>query len=153
MSDQYDWDKEDRAMLQQLMNQPRFKVKYTRVVSDEAIMDTLTNWFDSGIANFYVKHTDHKPYREVGRDAKTNEAIWALRLPIVVTLETDCDVKGKRRYVLDDNAINKGLTVMAQKYPKAFAVEFPTNRDNYNGDAATADLFVQCCLFGEETFS
>lgn len=132
---------------------PRFRVKLSRVVSDEAILDTLTNWADSGVANFYVKHIDHRPYREIERDPKTNESRWVLNLPVKVTMLPDCDVKGKRTFTLDDAAINRGLRVMAEKYPKMFAVEFPSDRDNYNGDAASADIFVQCCLFGEETFS
>jgi hypothetical protein len=41
----------------------------------------------------------------------------------------------------------KGFEVMAAKYPKAFSDFWRGNEDAY-----TADLWVQCALFGEETY-
>lgn len=49
-----------------------------------------------------------------------------------------------KRYTLDMAAIERGLAVMAEKYPKHFA-DFVAEND----DAETADVFLQCCLFGE----
>ena len=40
--------------------------------------------------------------------------------------------------------IQKGLRVMAEKYPRHFQ-----NFIDENFDAETGDVFVQCCLFGE----
>jgi hypothetical protein len=40
-----------------------------------------------------------------------------------------------------------GFAVMAEKYPKAFALFLRGNED-----ANTADLWVQCALFGEEVY-
>lgn len=47
-------------------------------------------------------------------------------------------------YVLDLFAIDRGLKAMAVKYPHHFAA-FMTE----NEDAATGDVFVQCCCFEE----
>jgi len=45
---------------------------------------------------------------------------------------------------LDLESIRKGLNVMASNYPRHFA-DFL----NEAADAITADVFLQCCLFGE----
>jgi hypothetical protein len=48
--------------------------------------------------------------------------------------------KGKR---LDLPALRAGLELMAREYPKHFA-DFQAEQD----DATTADVFLQCCMFG-----
>jgi hypothetical protein len=55
----------------------------------------------------------------------------------------DTESKAKRLR-LDRESIQKGLTILAEKYPWHF-----TNILNEDDDAETADVFVQCCLFGE----
>jgi hypothetical protein len=45
---------------------------------------------------------------------------------------------------LDLEAIARGLAAMAGKYPRHFA-----DLVNENTDAITADVLLQCCLFGE----
>lgn len=121
------------------------KVQVTQDVSEAQILNSLINWSDSGIANFYVEHIDHRPYRMDGDDDYLN-------LPVVVTLQEDCEVDGKLEFVLDQDAIERGVAALAKLYPRVFAQEFPADPDAYNGDASTADLFVQCCLFGKEVF-
>lgn len=49
--------------------------------------------------------------------------------------------------ILDLDAIERGLSVMAEKYPMHFS-DFISD----NGDAITGDVFLQCCLFGETIF-
>lgn len=44
---------------------------------------------------------------------------------------------------LDSEAVQKGLVVMAEKYPKHFA-----NILTEDDDAETGDVLLQCCLFG-----
>ncbi len=50
----------------------------------------------------------------------------------------------KARYTLTLGKIKKGLTIMAKKYPKHFASILEENTD-----ADTADVLLQCALFGE----
>lgn len=45
---------------------------------------------------------------------------------------------------LDWNALQKGLTVMAERYPKTFS-----NIITGNADANTGDMLLQCSLFGK----
>lgn len=49
---------------------------------------------------------------------------------------------------LDLAALKKGLQVMAEKHPKHWS-----NFLTHNDDAITADVFIQCCLFGEIVYS
>lgn len=51
---------------------------------------------------------------------------------------------GPRVFRLDLNAIARGLDALAQHYPRHFA-----DLINENGDALTADVLLQCCLFGK----
>lgn len=46
--------------------------------------------------------------------------------------------------ILDLDAVRRGLQVMATECPRHFA-----NLVNEDDDAETADVFVQCCVFGE----
>lgn len=50
----------------------------------------------------------------------------------------------KARYTLTLAKIKKGLTVMAKKYPKHFASILKEDTDS-----ETADVLLQCALFGE----
>ncbi len=46
--------------------------------------------------------------------------------------------------LLDVSAIEKGLGIMAEKYPRHFA-----NFLSEDDDSTTGDVFLQCCLLGE----
>lgn len=56
---------------------------------------------------------------------------------------------GLSEFVLDLSTMQTGMAAMAVKYPHALALWL---RDGI-GDAPTGDLFLQCCLFGEEVFA
>lgn len=47
-------------------------------------------------------------------------------------------------YILDQKKLIKGAKIMAQKYPRHFK-----NWIEETDDSITADVFLQCCLFGE----
>lgn len=54
------------------------------------------------------------------------------------------DLEGGRTFHLTLQGIKRGLTVMAKKEIRHFA-DFLKE----DGDDVTADVFLQCCLFGE----
>jgi len=56
---------------------------------------------------------------------------------------------GLSEFVLDSSTMQTGMAALATKYPHAFALWM---QDGI-GDAPTGDLFLQCCLFGEEVFA
>lgn len=67
---------------------------------------------------------------------------------IVVTEFDEDDPSRKTRHVLTRDVVIRGLKTMAEKYHDAFA-QIAEN----NVDAPTADLFLQCCCFGEEKYA
>jgi hypothetical protein len=62
-------------------------------------------------------------------------------LTISVLEGVDEDQDGKT-FALNLESIQKGLVVMAQKYPHHF-------KDLKDGDQTTGDVLLQCCLFGD----
>lgn len=56
----------------------------------------------------------------------------------------DGDEKGMRTERLDLTSLARGLQIMHDKYPRHYG-----NFAAENDDAETADVFLQCCLFGE----
>jgi len=50
---------------------------------------------------------------------------------------------GEEKQILNKTTIKRGLVEMAATYPKHF-MDFLTEQD----DADTADVFLQCCIFG-----
>ena len=73
---------------------------------------------------------------------KTVEELYAGQ---IIKLEDFEDEKA--RYTLTLPKLKRGLTVMAKKFPRHFA-DFLTEND----DADTADVLLQCALFGEVVY-
>jgi len=57
------------------------------------------------------------------------------------------EIDGRREWVLDVEAIKRGLAFMANNEPSAFG-DFLGEDD----DQITADVFLQCCLFGKVVY-
>lgn len=58
----------------------------------------------------------------------------------------EADDPGKT-YRLDVEAIQKGLDTLQKKYPKVFALLVAEDLDG-----PTADVFLQCCVFGDAVY-
>ena len=56
------------------------------------------------------------------------------------------DVSGKE-VTMDLESIQRGIDVMSSEYPRHWA-DFMSEND----DAITADVFIQCCVFGESPY-
>jgi hypothetical protein len=67
-----------------------------------------------------------------------------LRLRVVEQVEVDDETKD---YVVDLIDIQRGLQIMAEKYPTHFA-----DIVNENDDAITADVFLQCVALKEVVY-
>jgi hypothetical protein len=57
--------------------------------------------------------------------------------------------KNTKIHILTDTKIRMGLQALADKYPHHLENIFDLDKQ----DAAAADLFIQCCLFGEEKYA
>lgn len=63
---------------------------------------------------------------------------------IVIMVDETDDGSYSKKYSLMLHNVNQGLQIMANKYPTHFA-----DLLNDNQDLNTADVWLQCCLFGE----
>jgi hypothetical protein len=63
---------------------------------------------------------------------------------LVIGIKDDFEDETDETWRLDTASLTKGLVTMAQKYPRHWG-DFIQEND----DAETADVFLQCCLFGE----
>lgn len=129
----------------------------TIAVPNEKIRDVLSCAFESGGVNYWMRRGKEVGKREAKRDlerdltAKSSACCW---LPLsefgaVGCLEVDEDTGVETLHVLDLAAIRRGLAVMIEKYPRRFADIL----DGDDCDMHTGDLFVQCCLFGDEKYA
>lgn len=129
-------------------------VKIEHKVSLDKIANLICSAFEGGSNYWYeitefVKPTaitfmvdqdidpEAKPYAHI--DYPLNEGG-----AVMVRDTEDEDSEPKR---LDLDSIQKGLKIMAKKYPRHM-----NDLLNDNDDAETGDVFLQCCLFGEVIF-
>lgn len=126
---------------------PKSKSKVTASVSDERIQDLLTSALEGGSNYWYIiKKYNYPP-------GQTRQSLGIqfphTELPFKGGSLLIGDIEGDKEYdkILDRSAIQKGLQLMAEKYPKHYA-DFLSKND----DAATGDVFLQLALFGEVVF-
>jgi hypothetical protein len=121
-----------------------FVVNATFKVSRRQVANTLSCAFGSQITRFRVAELTEPPafrFRSIEHlthrlvDYPLNEG-GSLG---IVSTEPASDV-----FRLDLKSIGLGLDALASKYPRHFA-----DLINENTDAITADVLLQCCLFGE----
>jgi hypothetical protein len=95
-------------------------------------------------------------FRQNGRMQDSKDYYhWSQIIPVTegcsLTLsvdDPDSDSGGEKDFVLDIEAIRRGLQVMATKYRKHW-----NDFVDENDDANTADIFGQCCVYGEYIYS
>ena len=130
------------------------KVKTTVEVPLQRVADLLVSAFEGGSGYWAVEAkalglAANKAVRlsfGTGEDGD-NYYPRIIRYPLSggVTMVRDSDESKWHR--LDMAAIERGLYLMAQKYPKHFA-DFVAEND----DAGTADVFLQLALLGEVVY-
>jgi hypothetical protein len=121
-----------------------FVVNATFKVSRRQVANTLSCAFGSQITRFRVvelieppafrfRSIEHLTHRLVDYPLNEGGSLG------IVSTEPDSEV-----FRLDLKSIGQGLDALATKYPRHFA-----DLINENTDAITADVLLQCCLFGE----
>lgn len=127
-------------------------------VSDEIIKGLLCSAFEGG-SNYWYQNLDYDfgktnlTYEDFKKGGKMQDPknYWhpCQLVPLVegcsLTIEDGED--SNKTFILDRAAIERGVQVMAEKYPQHFA-DILTE----NGDATTGDVFLQCCLFGDTIY-
>lgn len=125
-------------------------------VSDETLRGLLCCALEGG-SNYWYMHTrsefpagvDYADFDDGGRFA-IPEWTWPYVIPftegcaLIITTEAAGDEGDKTERRLDRAALERGIQIMAEKYPRHFA---SVQSEDY--DAETGDVFLQCCLLGE----
>lgn len=112
------------------------------------IEDLLCGAFEGGSNYWYLIERYEYPEGQTHESLKIQQGY--IQLPFLGGRVIIKDIEGEdpKEYVLDKEACLRGLKVMAEKYPRHYAdwmVE--------NDDVITADVYLQCCLFGEIVYS
>ncbi len=117
-------------------------------ITDERIEDLLTDAFEGGSNYWYIIKKYNYPPGQTRQSMGIKFPHVEIPLKggslLVGELEGDTDYDK----VLDRAAIERGLKLLAEKYPKHWA-DFLTEND----DADTGDVFLQLALYGEVVFS
>jgi hypothetical protein len=107
-----------------------FSVKVVKKVPQERIEGLLVGAFEGG-SNYWIRWA-----KTVVESGKFYEEAFGHGIRVKAQDE-------KHTRLLNRIAMEKGLEIMAADYPKHLA-DFLDGND----DATTADVFLQCCLYG-----
>ncbi len=132
-------------------------VTFQHDIPEQRIRDLLCSAFEGG-SNYWLVHkgTSLTPAADALRDdikrarreAGEDDRYYRWEIPMLpgatLELEKNSDEEPEGPWTLTREKLIAGLKVMAEKYPRHFA-----NILSENDDAETADVYLQCCLFGE----
>jgi len=123
-------------------------MKVSIQITDQRIKDLLCSAFEGGSNDWYLIVAENYPAGKTFESLNIHRDFFPhLELPLMeggsLTIG-DIEDDKVEPVILDRNAIEKGLRIMADKYPLHFG-DFL----NENDDATTGDVFLQCCCFGK----
>jgi hypothetical protein len=117
------------------------KISVEHSINWQRIEDLFVCAFEGGSNYWYtiVKHNKKEINAQFLSTLPAKEGGW------VEVMDNEGELKKAVR--VDRSVAEKGLKIMAEKYPKHF-----TDFINENDDADTGDVFLQCCVFGNVIF-
>lgn len=132
------------------------KVSITIAVAKKTIANLLCCGFEGGIGYWcprqpfkYVEPGEWQPIMDTGEEDPERWEMYDYPLLAggAVIFKADDGTGKVKKCRLDLDTIQKGLELMASKYPHHFG-------DVINGseDATTGDVFIQLCAFGEVVY-
>lgn len=102
-----------------------------------------------GGSTYWCSRIVPKEYRETKEKPwYADPEVWADPTFVIIVSELDEDAGKVVKHEITHEAIGKGLQVMAEKHPHVFQEILDDN-----ADAGTADIFLQCVVFGEEKYA
>lgn len=119
-----------------------FTVKFEK---DEDLKSLLCSAFEGG-SNYWIDSVELSK-----KPSKSYDWLHEVPFDTKGELKIALSKEGKGSLIefhfLNLSKIQKGIEIMHNKYPRHYA-DFISE----NADAITADVFLQCCLFGETIF-
>lgn len=126
-------------------------------LTDDRIKCLLCSALEGGSNYWYlIDRYEFAPglkYADFKEDGKMQgEDYWhpAQLIPLAegcAVIMLDNEAGRAKQYRLDRAAIERGIAIMAEKYPQHFADVIAENED-----ATTGDVFLQCCIFGNAIY-
>lgn len=120
-------------------------------ISDQRIKDLLCSAFEGGSNYWYWIDAENFPEGETYETLNKNKDFYPyLELPLMEggsIIISSLEEPDNPKVTLDRKAIEKGLQVMAEKFPSHFG-DFLAEND----DATTGDVFLQCACFGDVVY-
>lgn len=124
--------------------EPSEQIELVVKVSHERINDLLCGAFEGGSNYWYPIESYNYPEGQTKGSLEIEFEHVELPMKGGSLTVSDIEEDGGKKHILDKEACIRGLKVMAEKYPQHFA-----DWQDENDDATTADVYLQCCLFGE----
>lgn len=125
-----------------------FTVSYT--VTRQRVAELLCSALEGG-SNYWIEDvTPRKPSSWEFYSYPEDHRVYQHDYPfnpggaLSITVDTEIESEPAQVHVLDENAIQKGLTLFLETSPHRFAQLITEH-----ADADDADVFLQLCLFGE----
>ncbi len=114
-------------------------------ITEKQIADALVSAFEGG-SNYWIKEIEEKGNQTARPWGKNEPTPSYISAPLsnggsVVITARDGDEGG----TLNLKTIKRGLTVMAKEFPRHFGDLL--SEDSW--DAETADVLLQCCIYGK----
>ena len=120
-------------------------IKISLEIPQNRILDLLITGFDQGILYWGKWFDNIIPIKtDKALEARAGSGYAYPLIPGGAIIIQEWGYPEQKTYKLNLPAIKKGLNIMSEKYPIHFA-----DFIGQNEDAITADVFIQCCIFGE----
>lgn len=116
------------------------KIKAEIEVTEEQLKDLLCTAFEGG-SNYWVECAR----RHEAKD--TTRAEYIFEVPFTPGNYIELETIDEELKTLKHEDLEKGLKIMAEKYPHHMS-----DLMNDNADAGTGDTYLQCCVFGEAIY-
>jgi hypothetical protein len=126
----------------------------TQTLTFKLIADVLCSFTDSNYSEYWAEITELKEptsWEFQTTDPQCDDGHWSQDYPLnpggaIMIKDIEDDDNGIM--LLNQETLQKGLQILAEKYPDHFA-----NITKENSDAETADCLVQCSLLGDIIYS
>lgn len=121
-----------------------FEITTKVEITDQMVADLVTTAFEGG-SNYWIERVDYGfvPTVELESPKYADPAFYQHGGELLIV-----DNDERKVWTLTRSAVAKGLQLMAEFKPRR---HWQAVLDD-NGDAETADVFLQLCLFGEVVF-
>lgn len=125
------------------------QVQITHEIPEGVIAGLLCSGFEGGVGYWcvIVDYVEPEAPRSTGGDDKIFKHIDYPLLKGGAVVCSRTDVEDPKRLILNREAVERGLKLMAENHPRHF-----TDFIEGDSDSTTGDIFIQLCLLGKVVY-